>query len=84
VPVPVEVSPVDYALDLEAVEAALSERTRAVVPVHLYGQMADMEGLLALSERTSVALVEDAAQAHGARRAGRRAGATGVASAFSF
>jgi dTDP-4-amino-4,6-dideoxygalactose transaminase len=84
VPVPVEVSAVDYALDLEAVEAALSERTRAVVPVHLYGQMADMEGLLALSERTSVALVEDAAQAHGARRAGRRAGATGVASAFSF
>jgi dTDP-4-amino-4,6-dideoxygalactose transaminase len=82
--VPVDVSADDYALDVEAVEAALGERTRAIVPVHLYGQLADMGRLHALSEAKGVAIVEDAAQAHGASRAGRRAGATGLASAFSF
>jgi dTDP-4-amino-4,6-dideoxygalactose transaminase len=84
VPVPVDVSEEDYALDVAAVEAALGPRTAAVMPVHLYGQMADVDTLAALCERHSVPLIEDAAQAHGASRSGRRAGASGRASAFSF
>jgi dTDP-4-amino-4,6-dideoxygalactose transaminase len=84
VPVPVDVSAQDYALDVAAVEAALGPRTAAVLPVHLYGQMADMDRLAALCERYAIPLVEDAAQAHGASRSGRRAGASGRASAFSF
>ena len=84
VPVPVDITDADYNLDLDAVEAAIGRRTMAIVPVHLYGQMADMEALLAISGRTGVPLVEDAAQAHGAMRDGRRAGASGHAAAFSF
>ena len=84
VPVPVDITDADYNLDLAAVEAAIGRRTMAIVPVHLYGQMADMEGLLAISARTGIPLVEDAAQAHGAMRDGRRAGASGHAAAFSF
>lgn len=84
VPVPVDVSEQDYAVDVAAVEAALGPRTAAVMPVHLYGQMADMDRLAALCEQYAIPLIEDAAQAHGADRSGRRAGATGRASAFSF
>jgi dTDP-4-amino-4,6-dideoxygalactose transaminase len=84
VPVPVDVSDTDYGMDIRAVEAAVSDRTRAIIPVHLYGQMVDVDGLLAVVEGSGIPLIEDAAQAHGATRAGRRAGATGEASAFSF
>jgi dTDP-4-amino-4,6-dideoxygalactose transaminase len=84
VPVPVDVTEADYGLDHAAVDAAVSDRTSAVMPVHLYGQMADMDGLLAVSERRGIPVVEDAAQAHGAARAGRRAGASGRAAGFSF
>ena len=85
VPVPVDVTAHDYALDPEAVEAALDDRTAAIMPVHLYGQMADVEALLDhLRIERRLVLVEDAAQAHGATRAGRRAGGSGHVSAFSF
>jgi dTDP-4-amino-4,6-dideoxygalactose transaminase len=83
-PVPVDVDEADYCLGTDAVAAALGERTAAVVPVHLYGQMADMDALLKMCGRSGIALVEDAAQAHGAERAGHRAGAGGRAAAFSF
>jgi len=83
-PVLADVSESDYNLDPEAAEAAVGPRTRAVLPVHLYGQLADLERLSALAERHGLAVVEDACQAHGARRDGRGAGATGLAGAFSF
>jgi dTDP-4-amino-4,6-dideoxygalactose transaminase len=84
VPVPVDIRPDDYTLDLEAVQAALTARTRAIMPVHLYGQMADMVGLCKLAEPHGLAIVEDAAQAHGAVRDGLLAGTAGTAGAFSF
>jgi dTDP-4-amino-4,6-dideoxygalactose transaminase len=83
-PVLVEVRDDDYTLDVDAVEAAIGERTRAVVPVHLYGQMADMRRLGELAERHGLFLLEDACQAHGAVRDGLRSGTVGAAGAFSF
>jgi dTDP-4-amino-4,6-dideoxygalactose transaminase len=71
-------------MDPAAAEAAVSPHTRHLLPVHLYGQMADMEALLDLATRIDLSVVEDACQAPGAVRCGRRAGATGVAAAFSF
>src|SRR4051794_12937250 len=71
-------------IDHDAVAAAINPHTAAVIAVHLYGQMADMVALSALPARHEIALVEDAAQAHGARFAGRRAGSWGTAAAFSF
>jgi dTDP-4-amino-4,6-dideoxygalactose transaminase len=73
----------DFTLDPDAVAVAVSPRTRAVVPVHLYGLMAPMEALQELAERAGLVLIEDAAQAHGARCGGRRAGSIGIGS-FSF
>ena len=84
VPTVVDVREDDYGLDPVAVEAAVGSRTCAVLPVHLYGQMADMRALGALAERHDLPLVEDAAQAHGAGRDGLRAGAASSAAAFSF
>ena len=83
-PLPVDVTGRDCNLDADAVEAAIDERTAAIMPVHLYGQMADMQRLVAIAKRHGIALVEDAAQAHGAERDGLRAGAAGNASGFSF
>jgi dTDP-4-amino-4,6-dideoxygalactose transaminase len=73
-----------YLLDTGAVEAAMTPRTRAIIPVHLYGQAAPVERLLPLARRTGIWLVEDAAQAHGARRHGTSAGVLGDAAATSF
>ncbi len=84
VPVPVDVSEHDYNIDVDAVEAAVAPRTRFVIPVHLYGQMADMARLGAVAERHALRVIEDACQAHGAERDGLRAGAAGAAGAFSF
>lgn len=84
VPTVVDVLEDDYGLDPEAVDAAVGPRTSAVLPVHLYGQMADVRALRELAERHALPLVEDAAQAHGAVRDGLRAGAAGLAAAFSF
>jgi dTDP-4-amino-4,6-dideoxygalactose transaminase len=83
-PILADVDTTTYTLDPASVEAALTERTRAVVPVHLYGQCADMQPLLELARTYDLKVVEDAAQAHGAEYAGQRAGALGDAAAFSF
>lgn len=84
IPVPVDPDPDLYTLDAASVEAALDSSTRAVMPVHLYGQFADIEDLASLCADRGLVLIEDAAQAHGARFNGRRAGSFGAAGCFSF
>lgn len=79
-----DVDPETYTLDPRGLERALTPRTRAVVPVHLYGRMSEMEAVCDFAKRRGLFVVEDAAQAHGARLDGRRAGAWGHAAAFSF
>jgi dTDP-4-amino-4,6-dideoxygalactose transaminase len=83
-PVFVDVDPVTYNLDPEQVERAITPRTRALLPVHLYGQAADLTRLSTPAEAHGLVLIEDAAQAHGARHAGRYAGTFGRAGCFSF
>ncbi|MFB4393743.1 MULTISPECIES: DegT/DnrJ/EryC1/StrS family aminotransferase [unclassified Pseudomonas] len=83
-PVLVEPNPHTFNLDAAGVRAALSERTRAIVAVHLYGQMADMKGIMPLANEHDLLVLEDAAQAHGASIDGRRAGTWGHAAGFSF
>ena len=80
----VDVLPGTLEIDPDAVAAAVTPRTAAVMAVHLYGQMAEVDRLDQLCRRHGLALVEDAAQAHGARFAGRRAGSAGIAAGFSF
>jgi dTDP-4-amino-4,6-dideoxygalactose transaminase len=83
-PVLVDIDPETLNLDVNRVEAAITTKTRAVVPVHLYGQPADMDPLLDLAARHGLAMIEDAAQAHGAEYRGRRVGSLGDAGCFSF
>ena len=83
-PVVVDIAEADWNVDVSAVEAAVSTRTRFLMPVHLYGQMADMRALLAIATNRGLTVIEDACQAHGAQRDGFRAGAAGRAAAFSF
>jgi dTDP-4-amino-4,6-dideoxygalactose transaminase len=84
VPVFVDVDDDTLLITPEILEAAITPRTRAVMVVHLYGNMPDMDGLCDVAERAGIWLVEDAAQAHGAEWRGRRAGSFGVAGCFSF
>jgi dTDP-4-amino-4,6-dideoxygalactose transaminase len=83
-PVFVDVNPFTFCIDPAQVEAAITARTRAVIPVHLYGQPAEMDGLKRLADRNGLILIEDACQAHGASYKGRRVGSLGHAAAFSF
>lgn len=83
-PVFVDIDPRTYNIDPARVAAAITSRTRAIVPVHLYGQCADMEPLLKLGRQHHLAIIEDAAQAIGAEYAGHRAGSMGVVGCFSF
>ena len=84
VPVPVDVSEDALGIDVAAVEASINDRTAAIMPVHLYGQLVDVDAVSSLSDRHAIPVIEDAAQAHGATRAGMRAGAVGVVAGFSF
>ena len=84
VPVPVEVDPATYTLDPAGAAAAVTPRTRAIIPVSLYGHPADMEPLMALAGRHGLFVLEDAAQSHGATYRGRRTGTLAHATAFSF
>ncbi|MFJ1597399.1 DegT/DnrJ/EryC1/StrS family aminotransferase [Streptomyces sp. NPDC088261] len=83
-PVFVDVREDDYLMDTDQVAAAITPRTKALLPVHLYGQCVDMAPLRALADQHGLALLEDCAQAHGARHRGRLAGSMGDAAAFSF
>jgi dTDP-4-amino-4,6-dideoxygalactose transaminase len=83
-PVPVEPDPTTYNLTAQGVEAAITPATKAIMPVHLYGSPADMDGILAIGRDRAIPVVEDAAQAHGARYRGRRTGSLGDAAGFSF
>jgi dTDP-4-amino-4,6-dideoxygalactose transaminase len=83
-PVFVDVDPVSYTMDPAMVERAITPRTRALLPVHLYGQPADMDALLEIARRHGIVVVEDACQAHGAEYKGRKAGTLGIAGCFSF
>ena len=82
--VPVEPTPGGPNIDPDRIAAAITPRTRAIMPVHLYGEPADMEAIMALADRHGLKVVEDVAQAQGARWRGRRAGALGHAGAHSF
>jgi dTDP-4-amino-4,6-dideoxygalactose transaminase len=82
--VPVDVEPDTFLMDLTDAEKRLTPRTRAVIPVHLFGQACDMDALNAFAARHNLVVVEDAAQAHGARWAGRRVGGLSAAGCFSF
>jgi dTDP-4-amino-4,6-dideoxygalactose transaminase len=84
VPLPVDVTEADYNLDAEAVREAATERTRFLMPVHLYGQLSDMAALAGVAQAKGLTIIEDACQAHGAVRDGIRSGERGDAAAFSF
>lgn len=83
-PVPVEPVDATYNLDPARLESAITPRTKAIIAVHLYGQMADVDAIADVARRHRLKLLEDAAQSHGARWNGRNAGATGDAVAYSF
>jgi 3-amino-5-hydroxybenzoate synthase len=84
VAVPVDVDPGTYCIDVAAAEAAITGRTRAIMPVHMAGQFADMDALTRLSADSGVPLLQDAAHAHGAEWRGKRVGELGSIAAFSF
>lgn len=83
-PVLVDIDADTYTIDPAQVEAAITPRTRAIVPVHIYGQPADMDAIMALADKHSLFVLEDCAQAHGARYKGRIVGTIGHMAAFSF
>ena len=83
-PVFVDVDPVSFTMDPAKIEAAITPRTKAIVPVHLYGQPADMDPILEIARRHNLVVIEDAAQAHGAEYKGRRAGSMGELGCYSF
>lgn len=83
-PVLVDCDPDTYLIDVAALERAVTPRTKAIIPVHLYGQVAPMDSIIEIARRHNVTIVEDACQAHGALYKGRGAGTFGAAAAFSF
>ena len=83
-PVLVDIDPRSFTLDPAAVEAAISPRTKAILPVHLYGQPADMDPIMEVARRHGLIVIEDAAQAHGAKYKGRPVGSIGDMACFSF
>lgn len=83
-PVPVEPNPATHNITAETIEPAITDRTKAIMPVHLYGQPADMDPILELGRERRILVIEDAAQAQGALYSGRRAGSLAAAAGFSF
>ena len=83
-PVFVDIDPISYSVTASAIEKAITPRTRAIIPVHLYGQPADLNPILALAEQHNLQVIEDAAQAHGAEYKGKRVGSLGQVGCFSF
>lgn len=84
VPVFVDIDPVTYNIDPANIEAAITDRTKAIMPVHLYGQMADMDPIMEIADRHNLIVIEDGAQAIGSEYKGRRAGSIGHMGTFSF
>ena len=84
VPVFVDINPQTFNIDPMKIEAAITSRTKAIIPVHLYGQPADMNPILKIAKSRDLVIIEDAAQAHGAIYEGRRVGCFGHAACFSF
>lgn len=83
-PVLVDIDPRSFTMDPTAIEAAITPRTKAILPVHLYGQSADMDPIMEVAQRHGLAVIEDAAQAHGAKYKGRPVGSIGDMACFSF
>ncbi|WP_414542651.1 DegT/DnrJ/EryC1/StrS family aminotransferase [Nostoc sp. CCY0012] len=83
-PVFVDIDPVSYTIDVTQIEKAITERTKAILPVHLYGQPADMGPIMEIARRHGLTVIEDAAQAHGAEYKGQRIGSIGDIGCFSF
>ena len=83
-PVFVDIDSDTYLMDVSQIEAKITSRTKAILPVHLYGQTVDMDPLLEIARRHGVKVIEDVCQAHGAEYKGRKAGSLGDAAAFSF
>jgi dTDP-4-amino-4,6-dideoxygalactose transaminase len=84
IPVPVEPDPHTYNLDPDRMEAAITPRTKAIMPVHLYGQPSDLDPIIQIAEKHHLKVIEDSAQAHGARYKGRMCGSLAHAAGFSF
>ena len=84
IPVFADIKPNDYTIDPQSVEDSITSRTRAIVPVHIHGRMADMASISAIAEKHGLIVVEDGSQAHGARCDGKPAGGLGSAGAFSL
>lgn len=82
--VPVEPNPETYCIDVTLIESKITNKTRAIVAVHLYGQVADMLAINALAEKYGLHVIEDGAQAHGGEAEGKKVGSMGIAAAFSF
>jgi dTDP-4-amino-4,6-dideoxygalactose transaminase len=83
-PVFVDCDAVNYNIDVTKIEAAITDKTKAIMPVHLYGQSADLDAIFAIAEKYNLLIIEDTAQAHGSLYKGKRVGSFGKASAFSF
>jgi len=83
-PVLVDIDPRTFTMDPNAIEASITEKTKVILPVHLYGQAADMDPILEIAKRRGLVVIEDAAQAHGAEYKGRRTGSMGDMGCFSF
>jgi dTDP-4-amino-4,6-dideoxygalactose transaminase len=83
-PVFVDIDPSSFTIDVDSIKSAVTPRTRAILPVHLYGQPADLDAIQAIARRHGLTVIEDAAQAHGAEYRGRRVGSIGDLGCFSF
>ena len=83
-PVLVDIDPLTYNIDAKLIKSAITKKTRAIMPVHLFGQMADMDPIMALAKKHGLAVIEDAAQSITSTYKGKKAGSIGTVGCFSF